>query len=139
MVPPPAAGTDAAAPVLPNRENAGSGRRTLGLALAGVGIGGLASGVVFGVLTLNKRSKIDELCGGNAGSCNAPAGSVDPERESAKTTATISTASFIAGGAALVGGGLLYFTAPSGTSAAQVRVVPRAAQNGGGLGLEGTW
>jgi hypothetical protein len=120
-------------------EAPGSGRRTLGIVLGGVGIAGLASGVVFGVLTLNKKSKIDELCGGNAGSCNAPPGSVDPERESAKTTATISTASFIVGGLGLVGGGLLYFTAPSGTGAAQVRVVPRAATNGGGLGLEGVW
>jgi hypothetical protein len=94
---------------------------------------------VFGVLTLNKRSKIDELCGGSAASCNAPAGSVDAERESAKTTASISTASFLAGGLALVGGGLLYFTAPSASGAANVRIAPRVATNGGAVGVEGRW
>lgn len=129
----------AVAPVAVTRESPGSTRRTLGLAVAGAGLAGLASGVVFGVLTLNKKSHIEELCGGNAGSCNAPPGSVEPERESATTTATISTASFIVGGLALVGGGLLYFTAPSSTTAAQVRLSPRVATSGGGMGLEGTW
>jgi hypothetical protein len=128
------------APVAITHDAPGSGRRTLGLAIAGAGVAGLASGVVFGILTLNKKSKIEDLCGGNAGNCNAPPGSVDPERESATTTATISTASFIVGGLALVGGGLLYFTAPAGSNTtAQVRVTPRIATNGGGMGLEGTW
>ena len=133
--------TAAAAPVAPvPQESVGSGRRTLGLAIAGIGVVGLASGVVFGIITLNKKSKIEELCGGNAGNCNAPPGSVDPERESATTSATISTASFIVGGLALVGGGVLYFTAPSGSSTtAKVRVAPRVGTNGGGMGLEGTW
>jgi hypothetical protein len=137
----PTAGTAAVAPVMVTRENPGSTRRTLGAAIAGVGVVGLASGVVFGILTLNKKSKIEELCGGNAGNCNAPSGSVDPERESASTSATISTASFIVGGLALVGGGLLYFTAPSSTSPAtgRVRLAPRVATNGAGMGLEGTW
>jgi hypothetical protein len=141
----PAPGNGAAAqaaspsPVVVTRENPGGTRRTLGLALAGVGVAGLASGVVFGIITLNKRSKIDELCGGNAASCNAPPGSVDPERESAKTAATISTASFLAGGLALVGGGILFFTAPSNSTSANVRITPRVATTGGSMGLEGTW
>lgn len=73
---------------------------------------------------LARPTKIEELCGGNSGQCTAPAGSVDPERESASTTATISTASFIVGGLALIGGGVLYFTAPSSSTptAAQIRV-----------------
>jgi hypothetical protein len=131
----------AAPPVAPvsARDAAGSTRRTLGVALAGAGLAGLVSGVVFGIVTLNKKSKIEELCGGNAGNCNAPAGSVDPERESATTSATISTTSFIAGGAALVGGGLLYFTAPTGTTTGRIRVAPRVATTGGGMGLEGNW
>ena len=135
----PPAVTSAPAAVERAREDAGSTRRTLGLAVAGVGVAGLASGVVFGIVTLGTKSHIEELCGGNAGSCNAPAGSVEPERESATTTATISTTSFIAGGLALIGGGLLYFTAPSRTATAQVRLSPRAATTGGSLGLEGTF
>ncbi len=140
-VPPPATvvAAPASSPVIVTRDSPGSARRTLGLALAGVGVAGVATGVVFGILTLNKRSKIDELCGGSASSCNAPAGSVDPERESAKTSATISTASFLAGGLAIVGGGLLYFTAPSASGAANVRIAPRVATNGGAVGVEGSW
>ena len=136
-----------AAPVTLVAESPGSARRTFGLAIAGAGVAGLASGVVFGILTLNKKSKIDDLCGGNAGDCKASPGSVDPERQSATTTATISTASFIAGGVAVLGGGLLYFTAPASSSApsstrsarATIRVAPRVGIDNAGMGLEGTW
>lgn len=135
----PAAGA-VVAPVVITRESPDSTRRTLGLTIAGVGIVGFATGAVFGILTLNKKSTIEERCGGNAGDCTAPPGSLDSERESASTTATISTASFIVGGIALLGGGLLYFTAPSASAtAAKVRITPRVATNGGGMGLEGTW
>jgi hypothetical protein len=146
------AAASAAPAVVAPVEAPGSTRRILGLTIAGVGIVGLASGVVFGILTLDKKSKIEELCGGTPGNCNAPNGSVDPERQSASTTATISTASFIVGGVALVGGGLLYFTAPSASSPPlqnrgqnspqnnpKVRFAPRAGINGGTMGLEGTW
>jgi hypothetical protein len=141
----PANEVAAPAPVALVRESPGSTRRTLGIAIAGVGLAGLASGVVFGIITLNKKSKIDDICGGNAGDCKAAPGSVDPERQSATTTATISTASFIAGGIALVGGGLLYFTAPNGTSSstgsarASIRLAPRVGTSDAGMGLEGTW
>jgi hypothetical protein len=133
------------APITVMGESPGSTRRTLGLAIAGAGVAGLASGVVFGILTLNKKSKIDDLCGGNSGDCKAPPGSVDPERSSATTSATISTASFIAGGVAVLGGGLLYFTAPSATplpassTRASIRVAPRVGIDNAGMGLEGTW
>jgi hypothetical protein len=127
------------APVVLATESPGSTRRTLGVALAGVGVAGIASGVVFGILTLNKRAKIDDVCGGSVTSCTAPSGSVDAERGAAKTLATLSTASFLAGGVAILGGGLLYVTAPRASSAANVRVTPRVATNGGGVGLEGAW
>lgn len=116
----------------------GSTRRTLGLTLAGVGLAGIASGVVFGLVTLSKKSSIDDACGGNSGSCQAPPGSVDGERDAASTTATISTASFIAGGVALLGGAALYFTAPT-TTTGKVKVAPSVARAGAGLGLEGSW
>lgn len=124
--------------VATNGDAPGSTRRTLGLTLAGVGIAGIASGVVFGVVTLNKKSSIDEACGGNAGSCQAPPGSVDGDRDAANTTATISTASFIAGGVALLGGAALYFTAPTATTG-KVKVTPTVARAGTGLGFEGSW
>ena len=131
-------GNAAAATAVTVAEPPGSTRRTLGLALAGVGLAGITSGVVFGIVTLNKKSSIEEACGGNAGNCQAPPGSVDADREAANTTATISTASFIAGGVALLGGAALYFTAPTATTG-KVKVSPSVARAGAGLGLEGTW
>lgn len=125
-------------PVVMTGDAPGSTRRMLGLTLAGVGVAGITSGIVFGIVTLSKKSSIDEACGGNAGNCQAPPGSVDGDRDAANTTATISTASFIAGGVALLGGAALYFTAPSATTG-QVKVTPAVARAGTGLGLEGSW
>jgi len=133
-----AGGGAGTAPVPVAVDAPGSTRRTLGLTLAGVGIAGIATGAVFGIVTLSKKSSIDDACGGNAGSCTAPRGSVDGDRDAANTTATISTASFIAGGIALLGGAALYFTAPSATTG-KVTVAPSVARAGTGLGLEGSW
>ncbi len=116
----------------------GSGRRTLGLAIAGAGIAGLASGLVFGLVTLEKKSSIEEACRGNIGNCQAPPESLDSEQSSAKTTAAISTASFIAGGAALLGGAALYFTAPSARTG-NLKVAPSIAHGAGGVAFGGTF
>jgi hypothetical protein len=132
------ASTSAPPPVVVAGDAPGSTRRTLGLTLAAVGLAGITSGVVFGIVTLDKKSAIDKACGGNAGECQARPGSVDPDRDAATTTATISTASFIAGGVALLGGAALYFTAPAVTTG-QVKVTPAVARAGTGLGLEGSW
>jgi hypothetical protein len=114
----------------------GSTRRALGLAIGSAGILGVATGVVFGILTVDKKHAIEAACGGSLGNCAAAPGSVDAENESAKTTAALSTVSLIVGGAALLGGATIYVTAPSG-----MRLGPRAAliRQGAGLGLGGTW
>lgn len=91
----------------------GASRRTLGLAIGGVGLASVASGVVFGILTLDKKNTLESQCGGSIGACNAPNRSLEAENEAARTTASISTVSFIVGGAALLGGLALYLTAPS--------------------------
>jgi len=121
----------------------GAPRRTLGLALGGFGLAGIASGVVFGLLTLDKKSAIEGACGGSVGNCAAPQGSVDAETEAAKTTAALSTVSFIVGGTALLGGAVLYLTAPSAPGATPktggVRVSPQATRSGGGLGISGSF
>lgn len=114
----------------------GSASRTLGLTLGAVGIAGLAAGTVFGILTLDKKSSIEEACGGNVGDCRATPGSVDAERESAQTTGAISTGSFIAGGVALIAGATLFFTAPS-SSTNRARLAPSFAR--GGFLLGGTF
>ncbi len=120
------------------QEERGSTRRLLGAVVGGVGLAGIVNGAIFGAITLTKKSDINSLCGGNTGACQAPNGSLDVEREAAKTTAAVSTASFIAGGILFVGGGVLFFTAPSGTTGS-VGVAPSVAQNGGGLTVRGLW
>jgi hypothetical protein len=124
---------------LPPPEPAGSSRRMLGLTIGGVGVAGIATGAVFGVIALNKRNEIQSACGGNMGSCAAPAGSLDLDRQSEKTTATVSTVAFIGGAVALVGGGLLYFTAPSATKTGQLRVGPQVGKKDASLTVMGAW
>jgi hypothetical protein len=133
--------THTASPASPAIEvDRGASRRNLGLAIGGIGVGAIATGVVFGLLTFDKKRSIEGACGGSVGRCNASPGSVDAETEAAKTTAALSTVSFAIGGAALLGGAALYFTAPSaGAPTAGVRLRPRAMKGGADLGLEGSW
>jgi hypothetical protein len=120
-------------------EQKGAARRAVGLSLAGLGVGGIATGVVFGVLTLQKKNDIQKACGGSVNDCNAPIGSVDVDRQDAKTMGDISTVSFIVGGAALVSGAALYFTAPSAVTTGKVRVAPTVSKNDAGLMVVGAF
>ena len=124
---------------LPPGEPVGASRRMLGLTLGGVGVAGLATGAVFGVIALNKRSDIQTACGGNMGNCSAPPGSLDLERQSERTTATVSTVAFIGGALALVGGGVLYFTAPSASKTGQLRIGPQVGKKDASLSVLGSW
>lgn len=133
---PVAASASAPAPSI----DRGVTRRTLGLSLGGLGLATIANGVVFGLLTLDKKEALATECGGSASACTAPRSSLDPQRESATTTATISTVSFALGGAMLLGGAVLYFTAPSASGPRQgIRMSPRATNGGAGAMVEGTW
>jgi hypothetical protein len=118
----------------------GASRRALGLAALGIGIAGIATGVVFGLLTLDKKRGIEKDCGGSVASCTAVPGSVDAERESAKTEAAISTVSFAVGGAAILAGAALYITAPSAVGPRTgIRLSPQATRGGAGFGIGGAF
>jgi hypothetical protein len=103
----------------------GSGQRTLGLVVGGVGVAGLVVGGVLGGLTLSARSSYLQDCGSNIGAppgkCNAQGVSGE---SSAATKGTVSTIAFIAGGAATAAGVILYFTAPKGGTSTQVGLGP---------------
>lgn len=100
----------AAAPV-PAAEGAprGGTQRVLGLAMAGVGLAGVALGTVFGLQASSKNDDAAAHCNGNL--CDAEGIRLDKQGRDA---ATISTISFIAGGALAAGGLVLFLTAPSG-------------------------
>jgi hypothetical protein len=81
--------------------------RTTGLVTAGVGVVAAAFGAAFGVVAMNQRN--DAGCPGNVCSNDGSASTL----RSAKSSADVSTALFIAGGA-LAGGGLTIWWLSSG-------------------------
>lgn len=84
-------------------------RRTLAFVLGGVGIVGAGLGSVAGLIAMNENATSERDCPSD-GICRSPA-ALDAN-DSASTWATISTVSFIAGGALLAGAVVLYLTSP---------------------------
>jgi serine/threonine-protein kinase len=127
--PPPAADTEAA-PASTSRSNLWP---TVGLVAAGVGVVGLGVGTYFGFDAISKNNASNQSgCNGNT--CTAGAYST---REDAKSSATLSTVSFVAGGLLAAGGVTLWLLAPRGDSA--VQVAPVALAGGGGMMVGGVW
>lgn len=93
----------------------GSGRRTTGLILGGAGIVGIGVGAFFGIQASSKWSDAKGKCSDYPYGCNEDATDL---RSSAHSAATVSTVGFIAGGALLAAGAVLYFTAPKRDSVA---------------------
>jgi tetratricopeptide (TPR) repeat protein len=118
---------EAAAPAEPPRD--GHGQRLAGEIVLVAGVLGIGVGVYSG---LHAKASYDEAvsdCGGTV----CPAGSDGLKlRGQASDWATASTAAFIAGGAAALGGAILFFAAPHG---AIVAIGPAA--QGTGLSLSG--
>jgi hypothetical protein len=120
------------APASPPPADGGSGRRTLGWVVGGVGLAGLTVSLVTGVMVLDKKSTVDDECTNDTcSSTGAEAAS------SGRTLSTVSTAAFIVGAAGLGVGAYLLLTAPSGTATARVGVRSRSAIPE--LVLEGTF
>ena len=95
----------------PRSTSSGSGRKTLGLVVAGAGVVAMGVG---GILGLSAKSKYDGAsCTGNL--CDGPGLQT---REDARSKGNLATVVFAVGAAALIGGGVLWLTAPSGDSTA---------------------
>lgn len=128
VVPPPApAPAPGPAPVVRSGDD-GSGQRTVGFIVGGVGVAGVAVGAVTGLIAMGKNSDSKKACPNDGACASSDAVSAN---DSAKTFGLVSTIGFIAGGAALAAGAILIFTAPSdkgSTRSAKVersiRVVP---------------
>lgn len=133
---PPGADTD---------KSDGSGQRTLGFVIGGIGVAGLAAGAVTGLMAMGKSSDAKAACP-NDGSC-ASRDAVDAS-ESAKTLGLVSTIAFVAGGVGLAAGATLVFTAPKegeadakkmGLAPARVRIAPNAGPAGAGVTVMGVF
>jgi hypothetical protein len=87
----------------------GSAMRTTGLVFGGVGVVGIGLGTFFGLQASSKWSEAKSKCTDYPFGCGAEGQDL---QTSAKSQATISTVMFVAGGALLATGAVLYFTAP---------------------------
>jgi hypothetical protein len=126
VIPPPAGPPAAAQPI----EDGGWGaQRYVGVAAIGVGLAGIGVGTVFGLRARAQNDDSAEHCSGNT--CTAAGVAL---RDDALESATVSTAAFGAAAALLVGGTVLFATAPSKTSVG-VSAGPRLA----GLRVERVW
>jgi hypothetical protein len=116
--------------------SAGASRRTLGIVVAGVGVVGLGVGTAFALKA--KSSNDDSLthCDPiDKNSCDQQG--VD-QRTNARSAGNIATVSVGLGIAALVAGGVLYFTAPTGDKP-RAMIVPSAGPGSAGLALVGRY
>ncbi len=143
--PPSAQPPLAAQPVAPAADAAsgkpggadGSGQRTLGLVVGGVGVAGLGVGRLFGLIASSQWSSSQRAC--SSTSCTNHDQAVS-DKSSASSSALVATISFIAGGAALAAGGVIYLTAPArAPNASAIQVGPTALPGGGGMLVHGTF
>lgn len=92
-------------------EGGSSLQRPVALGVAGIGVVGLGLGTYFGVQAMSARRDGLRNCVGTE--CSAEG---VQRIDDAHAAATLSTVCFVVGGAALVGGAVLYFTAPKSTA-----------------------
>lgn len=114
------------------RPPAGGPNRVPAYVVGAVGVAGLGVGAYFGLKASSMWSDAKAQCAGGC-SPDAPAQSV---RSDARSAATLSTAAFLVGGAAVAGALVLFFTAGPGKPAAKVSVLRLTPALGpGGLGM----
>jgi serine/threonine-protein kinase len=94
-----------------------SSQGVIGLLIAGVGVVGLGFGTGFGLSALGKKGDAEPYCGQNGTGANDCFGEGVTLRSDAANAATASTIFFAAGATLLVGGVVLWLTAPSSSAA----------------------
>ncbi len=137
--PPPAAPAGAevspvtpSPPVTSGARRGLSGQQTVGLAVGGVGVVGLALGSVFGVRAIVKNSDAEPLCSG-AGLCSARGLELTNQ---AKNQARLSNIAFAAGGALVAAGAVLFLTGGRRDSD-RVALYPHVSPDGAGANILG--
>jgi hypothetical protein len=123
---------------LPDSPSETSTLRYVGYGAAGVGVVGVAFGVIFGLKASSKldESKKDPTSGGcDANDFCGPAGK--QARSDAQSAATLSTVGFVAGGVLLAGGITMIVIGGSSPKSPSARITPMLGANGGGMMLGG--
>jgi serine/threonine-protein kinase len=83
-------------------------QRTTGLSIAGGGVVGMGVGAILGLIAKSSYDDARGMCTRAPDAC--PQAAVDQSNH-AYTMATVSTVLFVVGGLAVIGGGVVYFTA----------------------------
>jgi hypothetical protein len=103
-------------PAAPAEESHGGAQRTIGLTLVGLGIVGLGTGAYFGGKALSESAEGRRACTVTPCPADQKAASTDAN-DRAKSSFTTSVVTVAAGTGALAVGMIVYFMAPSATSA----------------------
>lgn len=134
----PKLGTTTEVPMLASVTSKSWGtQRTIAVSVAGAGALGIILGSAFGIATFVKTGAA-KCTSADPPVCDAEG--VQLHRQ-ANTTANVANVAFAVGGAALVAGAVLFFTAPSNKepSAARLSVGPAVGAGSAGLMLRGAW
>ena len=134
---PAAAPASAPGPSPDQAESSGGGhstQRTLALVAGGAGVVGMGVGTVFGVMMLSKKSAYKKRLDAAGHCADAECASLSHDAYSAGNVATVG---WIAGGALVAAGVVLWLTAPS--AGRTVGVVPEVGVGTAKLSLGGTW
>jgi hypothetical protein len=135
--PPPAAPPAAApkpAPAAPAAADPGATQRWVGVGVAVLGGVGVGLGSFLG---LSAKSTYDDALDSQCDAARVCSPEGAASVEDARGTATLSTVLFIAGGAALAGGVVLYFTAPDGTT--ELGLAAQAGPHAASFGVKGAF
>ncbi len=137
--PAPVAPPPAPAPSAPPEADTSSGstQRTIGIVTGAVGVVGIGVGSYFGLAAMQKNHDAKDLCPANQ--CTTQDGVT--LTDDARSAATASNIGFGVGAALLVGGAVLYFTAPAAhpTGAASLRLAPSVGPGGAGVSAWGAF
>ena len=101
-----------------NDEGGGSNMKIIGIAVGAVGLAGIGVGSFFGLRASSKWKEAKTHCN-TSYECDATGVDLTDQ---ARSSGNIATLGFVAGGALLVGGVVLFLTAPSGKPANKVNV-----------------
>ena len=111
-------------------------QKVIGVALGVAGVAGVAVGSAFGLMSGSAWNRARQVCGGSTSACtNVPSG--QSYRSSAVEDATVSTIGFIAGGALVATGLVLFFTGREKDATSAFTVAPAVGAQQAGAVLQG--
>jgi hypothetical protein len=116
-------------------EGGGSNMKTIGIAVGAVGLAGVGVGAFFGIRASEKWKDAKTHCN-TSYECDQTGVDLTDQ---ARSSGNIATLGFIAGGALLVAGVVLFITAPSGKPANKVNVGVNVGVGPGSLLLGGSF